>query len=90
MPCRSVRQVTEIAHLWVVRHGAIVSAGTARQESDTACPSEPRDGFIAVPLPDGLLEAHLLTAGLEDGTLGTVARDAHAGHTLGPAFDNAE
>jgi len=40
MPCRSVRQVTEIARLWVVRRGAIVSAGTVRQESDTACPSE--------------------------------------------------
>jgi hypothetical protein len=40
MPCRSVRQVTEIARLWVVRRGAIVSTGTVRQASDTACPSE--------------------------------------------------
>ena len=40
MPCRPVRQGTEIARLWIVRRGAIVSAGTVRRESDTACPSE--------------------------------------------------
>jgi hypothetical protein len=57
MACRSVRQVTEIARLWMVRHGAFVSAGTVRQESDAACPSDPRDGFIDFPLLDGPLYA---------------------------------
>ena len=52
MPWQSVRQVTEIARLWMVRHGAFVSAGTVRQESDAACPSDPRDGFIDFPLLD--------------------------------------
>jgi hypothetical protein len=54
MPWQSVRQVTEIARLWMVRHSAFVSAGTVRQESDAACPSDPRDGFIDFPLLDGL------------------------------------
>jgi hypothetical protein len=65
MPCRPVRQGTEIARLWIVRRGAIVSAGTVRRESDTACPSERGMGSSLCRSRTPRFETYLFSPGLD-------------------------